>query len=236
MENKKIIPMLKNVLTIAIALLMLCSVSAQAEEVYPDVEEIPDVLKKGIRQGKFIEQYINSQLNDIRSYARTQLALDQKDIDDFIFRETEFTRKRYVWKILQFDNNGDAQITTDELKIGLNASYNNREQRINNLDKDVKKYQEDKDINKDGIITLKEIMNNWQPRDYFDKKNLTGRNIPYRLSELLALDPNNDGKLEAIELEIIARKAFNTVDANNDGILSKDEYDIPPFRRIISVE
>lgn len=109
---------------------MLCPISVQAEDAYPNAEAIPDVLKKEMRQGRFIEQYIYSHLNFIRSYARTQIALDQKDIDDFIFRQTEFARKRYVWEILQFDNNGDTQITTDELKSGLYASYNTREQRI----------------------------------------------------------------------------------------------------------
>jgi hypothetical protein len=41
--------------------------------------------------------------------------------------------------------------------------------------------------------------------------------------ELLALDPNKDGRLTSQELETLARASFAIVDLNNNGVVSSDE-------------
>ena len=44
------------------------------------------------------------------------------------------------------------------------------------------------------------------------------------LSQLLALDPNGDGKLTAAELEKLGKKAFRVFDRDKNGVLDEQEF------------
>lgn len=72
------------------------------------------------------------------------------------------------------------------------------------------------DIDGDGILTMEEM--SMSPAEYDSHLNSYTD-----LEKILALDPDKNGKISVDELEKLAIKAFHTVDADGDGILSQGE-------------
>ncbi|HRI75448.1 MAG TPA: hypothetical protein PLX33_00510 [Alphaproteobacteria bacterium] len=84
---------------------------------------------------------------------------------------------------------------------------------------EAKKNIESFDLNRDGMVSANEVKS-------YQRSNASYHSQWTHMADYLALDPNQDGRITIEELAIMARKAFHTVDANQDCYLSNDELDV----------
>ncbi len=183
--------------------------TAQADK-YSSIAEIPAPLLRTLRSSdaSYEEKYIASMLDNLRRNSRTKNSLDRQDIDNLLKKEIDSRRREHFISLVRYDLNFDGRVTRDEIKETLSQTEH-YDRRINDIMK------ADKDG--DGILTLKEMSALPEEQHAHSDSKINS------LAELLALDPDHDGKLTAIELESLAHKVYRTVDENSDGTLSQDE-------------
>lgn len=180
--------------------------------------QVPDPLIRGMSQRTSIDQYLAQIVGGLRAVDRMGDGLDVDDIKFLTERTAARTRANAIGQGLAQDFNGDFKVTRAELERAYSGDGNTLDEpeaeirRKRRVESDLARF----DGNGDNIITLQEMA-----------AASTNDNRPDRqLEELLALDPNDDGKLTAKELRAMAEQAFNRVDIDQDGQLSNAEYAI----------
>ncbi|GEM_PF-2004370 len=169
---------------------------------------MPPVLAEGLTADASYERYVSKYLGDLGSADRDGDGLDAQDIAFIIAKQNTDNRRISIIKMLLYDYDGDLRVTRAELQLGTlrSASERNEATRL------FVRY----DVNGDGAVTPEEIVAN-QPPGRPGKER--------RLMDMLALDPDGDGRLTAVEMREIAQAAFNRLDHDRDGKLSRDEVE-----------
>lgn len=180
------------------------------------IAQVPDPLIRVMNQRASIDQYLAQIIGGLRAADRNGDGLDADDIKFINDRATAQARARMIGQGLAQDFDGDFRVTRAELEWAFSGDGNRwRDQDAAGARKRrVESALTQSDADGDGVITLQE-MAAASTRDYRPDR---------QLEELLALDPNGDGKLTAKELRAMAQDAFNRVDTDEDGELSDAEY------------
>ena len=166
-------------------------------------------LLKPLRKGVVREQYVSRIVAPLRSADQNGDGLDIADVERNNTISETFARSRRIREFLQYDYNGDWKLSVEE--IVQFSSVTNLEEARKRAERAVAGF----DTNGDGIATLEEA--NMKPR----------RQRPFqadKLSSLLGLDSNGDGRVVADELVALAEKTFDHFDSNGDGSIDKAEH------------
>ncbi|WP_435640950.1 hypothetical protein [Micavibrio aeruginosavorus] len=206
----------KNVILMgALVLCSLCSVAhseeAASANAYASFSDIPAPLSRRLMTSQYHEQYIAQVLGIIRQGAQDKTSLTPDDINALKEKQNNELRRRQVQKIMTYDTDFDGKVTRNEVVSSLTAR---NEKHIDRKTDQIMATDIDNDsvIMTDEMSTIKE-----------NKESGGGSGTSLELAEVLALDPNKDGKLSILELATMAEKAFRTLDVNADGILSETE-------------
>lgn len=171
----------------------------------PGDQDFPDILIEPLREGAVIEQYVARLVGMSRNADPAGDGLDRDDIALERDQQRAQARANVIGKVLRGDLDGDFQVTRVELERSIRTSEPYRSKQVEvelaNFDR-----------NGDGIITLTEAAAAIEPR------------LNNQLEELLALDPNGDGRLTAEELRLKAQSTFKKIDKDDDGKISSEEY------------
>lgn len=187
---------------------------------YDSIDEIPSTLLHGLNRNTFRESYISDALAEFRRLAPDGLTLTYKELEKQRTENETRARREQFSRILNYDQNFDGAVTREEVTKAVEENYAQRSRNRDARDTEqLIRIKVDEvmqaDTNKDGVITLPE-MSSLRP---------IAQDSTYKtaIEKLLDLDTNNDKKLTADELEMLAKKAFATVDLDGNGTLSDQE-------------
>lgn len=188
---------------------------------------IPPALVKKIHAGLTREQFISSVMQELRQIDKNVDGLTAAEIDDVVMVGEAQSRANALQRVYRQDLNNDGRVTRAEVeRVMQNNDYNNRmfenpqyqKARDRQVDEMMKA-----DTNGDGAIDFNEARES--------KNKYEGTNyVADRARELLALDPNKDGRMTATELETLARNAFAIVDIDGNSVISYAEHE--PFNKV----
>jgi hypothetical protein len=202
---------------IAASLLTAAVASAQTTEPI----SIPEVLTRDLMQ--FKELYVAKQLSPIRAHGTGRAQIDQAAIDRARTDTEAEVRGSTIAKILRRDRDGDGRITADEIRRSRDfRTMESRQDRTpEQIEAQRSRHMEtemEADADKDGVMTLAEIL-------AFANQKARGRaaDSAAQISALLALDPNGDGVLTAVELETLALAIYARFDLNDNGMMDGEE-------------
>lgn len=168
-----------------------------------------DILDERLHAGATIEQYVAQVVAPLRSADRMGDGLDHGDVIFAKLRTAAQQRAGEIGRVLRYDLDGDLKVTREEIdQSQSNVLVMARRQSAS--ESELSRYDKDGD----GTITIQEAAAN----------ATRNRRSDYQLSGLLALDPNSDGQLTAKELRKLAERHFSTVDTDDDGKISPDEF------------
>lgn len=189
--------------------------------------DITPVLREQLSHAPYKEQYINQILSTIRREASDQTTLTQKDIDDKALAQHHRARHAQASRTLEYDINFDGVVTKDEALQSLSdrKEYNTElsrltpEQRLRIDQANIKQVEKVMllDTNHDGQLTIDEMYT--LSTDTSSQQNRAKDHLENLL--MLAQDPAKG--INVAELKTYAEQAFDTVDSNSDGNLSRDE-------------
>lgn len=187
-----------------------------------DFADVPEILRRGLT-GSAREQYVAGIMAIIRQRGRDRKVIDTdliKEIDD---EQLIAGRARIVAGILQRDRDGDGIVTRQEVVDGFaiqwraRPSGNQPQPSQDVIEKHVQSVLV-ADADGDGTVTLDEALA--YAAEETKKKDTK---ISGQLNSFLALDPNNDGRLTADELEKLALDTFDRFDRDGDRLISSVE-------------
>lgn len=195
--------------------------SAEAEtgkNAYTSIDAVPKILLSGLKHGtSYLDQYVAQMLNLLSGHRDARAALSRADIDERIKQDVDRRRRDRYLSLVHYDLDFDGTITQFEVAQIMEEERRLQRQSVEGCADEASKWIARYDEDKDGVISLKEMSTS------ADIDRIPRQTDIRRMEALLALDPNNDGKLTTEELEALARKAFATVDRDGDGVLSRDE-------------
>jgi len=190
-------------------------------EKFASLEEIPEPLRRlHFRVNGPLEEYVAGHLGFIRKYAEDRIGLTKKDLERKLSNLLKANTKRHATNLMKaYEQNMDGKIDRNELNEFVQHRFHSlsdeeRDKKVSRLIQDIFEY----DLNADGFVTFPEMLT----------PNKIGQKIikdGHKLDPLyLQLDQNGNGALTVVELERSARKAFATVDADCDTLISNDEF------------
>lgn len=200
-----------------------CQKVGQASSVYKSRNDIPEILMQGIDMRVPRERYLHDHLKVIREYGEDHSVLTPDSIKRAEENMKRSTVRQQIVEVLGYDRNYDGSVTREEIK----EHFIERRKRdgVNELNKNdlasvdrVMLY----DVNHDGIINLDEMIRIPEAKHSGYQKKIAG------YQSYLDLDPNKDGRLTWLELEHLARNAFDVFDENGNGIIDRTEH--PNYR------
>lgn len=185
-------------------------------EKYATLSEIPSVLMEALPRKSYKEEFVYQVLRYIRQNAEDNKSLSQSDIVRLNEKHLKEARLRKVQEYMRYDANLDGEVSRQEIQDYFANSKRQTNQKY--IDQSLKKLMA-ADYDQSGVVTRDEIVKSADQ----DKNKYSSRSNLTRLEKLIRLDPNSDGKLTINELNSLAEKAFNTIDLDNDGIISTEE-------------
>lgn len=188
------------------ALVMAATCAASGLAASSNDGEIADVLIEDLGPGAVIEQYVSRLVGAVRSADRLSDGLDREDLTLLRARQTAQARASSIAEVLGYDLNGDFKVTREELAQAAPGPEPSRPRQVESI-------LERFDGDGDGVVTLAEA-----------GAAAREQSGDAQVEALLALDPNRDGKLTAVELRTIAERAFSRIDADGDGTISPSEF------------
>lgn len=169
-------------------------------------DPIPAVLLDKLVSGHTYERYTSELVSRVRQNDRSSDGLDADDVDFVGAERAARERADAISNILRKDYDGDQRVTLAELNWGIRDQHANSRNEAKEL---LRRFDSDYD----DSITIDEIV-----------ATIWDRGDSERLAALLALDPNGDGKLAPIEMRLLAQAAYDRVDGDRDGEISRTEY------------
>ncbi len=208
------------------ALLIAAPALAEAPEA-----SIPQALSTPL-SAKYQEQYLSSLLSPLRNQGRDHLYIDQALIDEIDQQALAQSRSSLLQKELRRDTDGDGNITMAEIEASLPKNITTK--RNSDTDENVERRVASEvqkiltaDSDGDKQISLAEAL------AFADEgAQLTPNRRTKTLHDLLALDPNDDGKLTAGELLALGRKTFAHFDIDKNDIL--DDAEMKEVRKVMN--
>lgn len=196
----------KDTVAAGFAVFMASNTMSPAQAQPAEIDNLPPVLLERLGSGRTYEQYVSELVNRVRQSDRMGDGLDVDDVDFVAAERSARDRAGIIAEVLRKDYDGDQRVTLAELNRGVrNRNPNSR----NEVEELLRRFDSDHD----GAITIAEVVaTTWDRGD------------GERLAALLALDPNRDGKLAPIEMRLLAQAAFERVDGDGDGEISKTEF------------
>lgn len=197
-------------LAAAFAAVTICF-SAEAQ--HNSNDSIPPVLVEQLRENAKVESYVAEMVRVLRSADRMDDGLDADDIKFEAAERAARNRAGELGRVLRLDFDGDFRVSREEVVWSGKDKNHSRSTEATEI---LRRY----DVNRDGVIEIQEIASVGRDR--------TPRG---QLDDLLALDPDGDGKLSAKELRLLAQHAFETLDVDGDGELSRTEFSVIEAQR-----
>lgn len=189
----------------------MLALAAQAGETGPAYSQ--HVVGK-LRAGNEQKDYIEELPRLIERYDSDGDGLDRADLERERQRQLARHRASKANEMLKMDLNADNKVTREEATAFWSSARKpatNIEQKINRLMAD--------DTDHDGELTLEETLASVQTATAC----LPYLGIP---SDILAADPNDDGRVTQEELKDMGRAIFAAFDDNKDGVISTSEYSV----------
>jgi Ca2+-binding EF-hand superfamily protein len=200
------------------------------EEQYLTYKDIPHVfldqrvLKSGITLKDYIRYLQGGEVNNNWKITEKDIKeAEQKAIDERIRKQAQMLIMRDFNRDTQIDQ--QEIIDSDFVQSAIQEYMSSEEKaRIENqkIEEVLGRYDHDKN----GIISYQEmfILSNEEKKQTLSV--LRNNDKGYRQSsEYIWLDPTDNGVLDSDDMETLARKVFNTIDLNDDEILSLNEYE-----------
>lgn len=140
--------------------------------------------------------------------------LDKADIEYANAHAYAGRRAMRLSELMRFDLNADNRITAEEISTTYHRS---KDWKPDEIDRHVAATMT-LDSNHDGAVDVEEIMSSVERTGCVAPKILVSEQI-------LALDPDKDGRLTEAELKDVATAIFTHVDTDRDGTISKAEFE-----------
>ncbi|SEH11489.1 Ca2+-binding protein, EF-hand superfamily [Sphingopyxis sp. YR583] len=191
-----------------VAILMASNAMNPVQAQPVEIDGLPAVLLDRLGSGRTYEQYVSELVNRVRQSDRNGDGLDADDVAFVAAERTARDRAGAISEVLRKDYDGDQRVTLAELNRGIrNRNPNGRDEAAELL----RRFDSDHD---DAITIAEVVATTWDRGD------------GERLAALVALDPNRDGKLAPIEMRLLAQAAFERIDSDGDGEISKAEFTV----------
>lgn len=174
----------------------------------------PASLVNELRPGNELADYLNVTPRLLERFDRDDNGLDASDIKIAEQSAQAQTRANTAGQFLRMDLNTDNKVTRQEI-IDTSATRQHSTQAL--IDNQVRRVMRD-DKNGDDLLTLDEALAS--AATYSCRR--PGADFG---EQLLALDPDKNGRLTTAELTTIATGLFKTYDSNGDGVISSKEYE-----------
>lgn len=183
---------------------------ASALTVLPPPFVASQVLEGQLREGMFLEQYLNQIMGPFRQLDRDSTGITAEMLKARRQMREAQERANLIAQAERFDLNGDGDVAPEEF-----AAFLNRKAEYQANPNDLERF----DIDGDGRATFKEIL---QASGRIAQNNLARRDDA--VEALMTLPAAADGRLTAAELEAAARAVFEKADLDGDHRISADEY------------
>lgn len=195
------------------------SAAGQDKEKYEGIGSIPSVLLNRLQNARYEDQYVAEILSVIYQNTSDEISLTVADIERADQRETIRMRRQQIGNLIQYDLNFDGEINKQEIEEGFQLQragqgYELNPERISAQVKTLMKH----DLDGDGKITYTEMA---AIKNDMQRTRQTQRSG--QLNDYMAFDENKNGSLSIEELRKAARKAFATIDADGNSIVSSEE-------------
>jgi len=162
--------------------------------------------------------YIAAAMQPFWRSAGQDLVLDRGDIEIAKQRDNALFRIMQLTNILKYDLDGDGKVTRREIDDTFRGDLSYSPDRAEKLFQSFAPF----DLNGDGAISIEEILaGSKQQKDTGNIRR--SRSKTRQLNDMLALDPNGDGRLTSKELERLLRAAYAAFDRDDNGVLSAEE-------------
>ncbi|WP_197409495.1 EF-hand domain-containing protein [Erythrobacter sp. YT30] len=169
---------------------------------------VSEVLLDQMRNNVHLEEYIANALRPLRSMDKDGDGLTKADVEQQEAVAKANERARLAQQFLRMDFNGDLKVDRAEI---LKFTPGEKEVAARVADRFIDQYDQDND----GTATLEEALTYTTPS--YGRRRSTGG------ADLLALDPNGDGRITPAELKGLAEAAFDYFDSDGNGTLSREE-------------
>lgn len=186
--------------------------------------DIPEVLRRPIRQGISQEGYLSQVMTPFRAMLQGKSQIDLAGVRLQREIQTKQAEQASVAQIIIYDTNGDGKVTPQEIKEGLAIRRGGNEEGAQAnmapaIERQVEAYMT-ADTNKDGVLDILEM------RAYGTKRGMGGMYAGL----MQGVDPESyftlvpeGASLSAAELFKRAQSVFVGADTNGDTILSREE-------------
>jgi hypothetical protein len=193
-------------------LVALAAASARAEE--DALSRLPPPAIQWVYPNAPIEKAVAEALQPIRAYDIDGDGLDAGDVDTAEAIALARQRSPLLARYLYFDLDGDLKFTEREVRTTMRGDFHGRsDSEVAQVIAQIMVV----DRNHDDVVSLDEIyaaaVLEWHDQTTFRQ-----------LRQLLAADPDSDGRVTLAEIEALVRAALGSVDANGDGVIDEAEY------------
>jgi Ca2+-binding EF-hand superfamily protein len=188
-----------------------------------DYQNIPTFFLKQLHNNLTRERFVLQTLSTARIYAGNKEEFTKEDV---ALEETllnHAVRHDQMSKVIRFDLNFDGRITEAEVKKTFEQEDEDRPEVAESKKRQrtiIVEQLKALDTNEDKVITYQEMTTLNVDSQHYKRE---GERF-FAMSQLLEMDENKDGKAHISEIQKQALNAFNVVDIDKDGIISRDEH------------
>ncbi|MGD9869244.1 MAG: hypothetical protein AB7U38_14735, partial [Hyphomicrobiales bacterium] len=202
-----------------------CAAQSAQNPVQAAPADPPEFILQHLRGSQ--EEFIANVMKPLRGYGERRDSIDAKDVEYLSAAEDAQMRAQFMVRLLSRDMDADGRLSIDELRNPPTAALRVPGARDRTRDKKAIRKDMTADADGDGFLSFPEILE--ASKKY---RHQTLRTASNQLHQMLALDPDGDGVLTAVELENIARAAFKQFDVNGNGWIDTPEAsDIADLRK-----
>jgi uncharacterized protein YbjQ (UPF0145 family) len=190
----------------------LAAASARAED--DALSRLPPPAIQWVYPGAPIDKAVAEALQPIRTYDIDGDGLDAADVNTAEAIALARQRSPLLARYLYFDLDGDLEFTEREVRTTMRGDFHGRsDSEVAQVIAQIMVV----DRNHDDVVSLGEIYAA-AALDWHDQTTFR------QLRQLLAADPDGNGRVTLGEIEGLVRAALGGVDANGNGLIDEAEY------------